>query len=314
MKFTISMFRLGVNRFALTGAAALMTATPNVRAQHAFTTISVPGGQPTEAYGISGNDIVGTYFSDGIIYGFLYNGSSYTTLAVPGAVQTQALGVFGNDVAGEYEGSGSPQGFLYNGSTYLTLSVPGAQSTCATCISGNTVLGFYNGNQGFLYNISDNTYTTLNVPGMPYGVSGNNIVGYSFSNGEPYGFLYNGSGYTTLDVPGSLYTEAYGISGNNIVGYYEGGSGGFNGFLDDGNTYATLDVPGAVESWAFGISGNEIVGAYTTPDGDQYGFLATPVPEPAPILLLAAGGLALTGRRYHARRRDSSLFNRRQNV
>ena len=46
------------------------------------------------------------------------------------------------------------------------------------------------------------------------------IVGYywyaaSFSF---HGFIYDGTTYTTLDVPGASYTYAYGIDGGNIVG------------------------------------------------------------------------------------------------
>jgi len=55
---------------------------------------------------------------------------------------------------------------------------------------------------------------------------GNNIVGRSGLSG----FLYNGSSYTTLSVPGGGTTCAYGISGNNVVGFYNNGSGA-QGFL-----------------------------------------------------------------------------------
>jgi hypothetical protein len=44
-------------------------------------------------------------------------------------------------------------------------------------------------------------------------VSGNNVIGdYDDAGGTEHGFLYNGSGYTTLDPPGSRCTYAYGVS------------------------------------------------------------------------------------------------------
>src|ERR1022692_543423 len=195
----------------------LLVATINAQAQYNYTTFSVPGGEFTQANGISGNNIVGDYFIIASPYfeGFLYNGGSYTTLSVPGAINSYASGISGNNTVGYYEsGSGNSEGFLYNGSSYLTLSVPGAQNTYA------------------------------------YGISGNNIVGYYIDATGIHGFLYDGNSYNTLDVPGASYTQAYGIDGNNIVGYYE------------------TDVYGEYQS-----------------------FLATPVPEPSVLWLLAGGSV-----------------------
>lgn len=84
----------------------------------------------------------------------------------------------------------------------------------------------------------------------------------------------NSSGitFTTLNFPGSAYTELSSIDGNNIVGYYEAASGGQHGFLYDGVNWTTLDVPFprspsqpfllAYDTRAFGISGDRIVGWY----------------------------------------------------
>jgi hypothetical protein len=54
------------------------------------------------------------------------------------------------------------------------------------------------------------------------GVSGGNVVGYYYENGNYYGFLYNGSSYTTLTVD-SAGTIAWGISGDDVVGDYDNG-------------------------------------------------------------------------------------------
>ena len=58
------------------------------------------------------------------------------------------------------------------------------------------------------------------------------IVG-AYTEDDPsnrtHGFLYDGTTYTTFDVPGATYTYAYGIDGGNIVGYYDVGSE--HGFL-----------------------------------------------------------------------------------
>jgi hypothetical protein len=80
--------------------------------------------------------------------------------------------------------------------------------------------------------------------GMDSYVSDNNVVGQFYdAGGIEHGFLYNGSGYTTLDYPGSTDTEAFGISGNNVIGaYYSGGTS--HGFLYNVPEPSTLALIG----------------------------------------------------------------------
>src|SRR5208337_4579084 len=64
----------------------------------------------TQAYGISGNNIVGDYYdSSSNEHGFLYNGSTWTTiddpLASAGVDGTQANGISGNNIVGYYTDS-----------------------------------------------------------------------------------------------------------------------------------------------------------------------------------------------------------------
>jgi hypothetical protein len=245
---------------------------------------------------------------------------NYTILNVPGAVETLALGVSGDEVVGESRWTSSgPYGFLYDGSSYTTLSVPGAPETIALGVSGNEIVGFYNslGNTyGFVYNISNQTYTTLSVPGaqgstVATGISGNNIVGYYWDGTANQGFLYddNDGSYTTLSIPAEQQTWAIGVSGNDIMvdtGFYAGRTFLYN---INGQTYTglpflgvsisgdyiltssevynlkkqtytalNLNVPEAESTTASGISGHDIVGWFVNISGLDEGFLATPVP------------------------------------
>ena len=67
------------------------------------------------------------------------------------------------------------------------------------------------------------TWTT--IPIIPSGIDGSNIVGgnqlYNLTTG----------GFTTLNYPGAMQTEARGIGSNSIVGGYEDSSGVGHGFL-----------------------------------------------------------------------------------
>lgn len=310
----------------LISSILVLAALSNAYADYNYTTLSVPGYE-TYAFGISGNSIVGAYKANGPTpaVSFLYNGpaysyvydsttQTYTTLTPPG--YSEAWGISGNNIVGQEEGVG----YLYNGSTYTTIQFPG-ESTAATGISGGNIVGFYNNgassSNGFVYD--GTTYTTLSAPGassggpylvgpwekgtLAFGISGNNIVGwYTDANSVVHGFLYNGTAYATLDVPGGSNTWAFGISGNNIVGTYEDASG-YEGFLYNitTQTYTSLQVPGSTWTEAWGIDGNNIVGWYRA-GGVDYGFLATPTPVPTSLLLLAPGLVALAAVRRRVRK------------
>jgi hypothetical protein len=104
----------------------------------AFTTLNDPlmatngnGAGGTQAFGISGANVVGAYTTDEEIHGFLYNGSGYTTLDDPLAgmggngMGTYARAISGRNIVGYYFDSNIiAHGFIYNGSTYTTLDDP----------------------------------------------------------------------------------------------------------------------------------------------------------------------------------------------
>jgi len=202
------------------------------------------------------------------------------------------------------------------GIDWSTLDVPGAgvngtPDTYAAGISGTTVVGYYRATEnsqiqlhGFIYDAGPDpqhgTYTNTSLDGppgsvlsngfpYPFGISGSRIVGsYADSSGSPYGYLYDGSNYTTLIAPFQDVhrTYAYGIDGSNIVGaYYVNNifgtpAAGNYGYLYDGSSYATINDPNAhsdsgyqTNTYAFGISGSNIVGYYQDNNDNFHGFL-----------------------------------------
>ena len=306
------------------GSVVLLCGSLTARGQ-TFTPLVDPLANlgPTEAYGISGSNVVGYYEPSGgfiapeadsgpgtTANGFIYNinTNSYSSLYDPLATEgTYAYGIDGSNVVGSYENSNGVFGFLYNGNTYTTLSDPLAtptnEGTQARGISGNDVVGTYFGSDnryhGFLYNINTNTYTTLDYPNpsgdsAAFGISANNVVG-EIGNDDGPSYLYNISAntYTSLAVPldGGF---AYGIDGGNIVGYYD--SGGSNGFLYDGGTFTTIDDPSAVNTTLTDISGNNIVGYAGGSGTSIYGVIVS-VPEPSPAYLVVVTALGLFARR-----------------
>src|SRR5262249_45345122 len=141
---------------------------------------------------------------------FLYDGTNISTLAVPGASQTTATAVSGNNIAGLYWDGAGQHVFVKSGSTYNTLNVPGGTSPPqVTGISGNTIVGYYNGAGGSQvgYAYDGTTLKTLMFPGAlgttVYGSSGSLIVG-AYSDGKAgHSFIYDGSNYSSFNLPGA---------------------------------------------------------------------------------------------------------------
>jgi hypothetical protein len=89
------------------------------------------------------------------------------------------------------------------------------------------------------------------------------VVGsYVGADSKGHGYLYDGTSYKTLDVPGAIGTYAAAVSGKNVVGQF-GEDGTSYGFFYNGTSYKTLVVPGSTETIPQSVSGNNVGGKYT---------------------------------------------------
>ena len=188
-----------------------------------------------QAYGISGNNIVGVYDDNIATHGFLYTAGSWRTLDDPLAkYNTIPVGISGSNIVGSYEDSSpSIHKFFYNGSTWMILG--GALASASIT-----------------------------------GVAGNNILGYlTGADKQVHGFIYNGVTLTTLDHPlagtnrvfgNMIGTRVAGMSGNTVVGSYDDTNGVTHGFIANlqpfqlsimqtGNV-ATVAWPYSVVGWS----------------------------------------------------------------
>jgi hypothetical protein len=295
--------------FAL--AVASLVAAPGVSrggTTYSYMTLDVPGATSTQAFGISGDVVVGSYEdSQGVTHGFSETGGAYTTLDVPGATSTTANGVDGGTVVGTYtglyQGVFGYYGFTESGGNYVTLSDPLGTDTYAEGIDGGNVVGIYENGGYYGYIENNGIYTTLNDPSgngitEPHGISGNTVVGV-LAGPNFQGFSETGGVYTALDdvADGSSEVYAAGIDGSTVVGFYNADAAD-HGFVETDGIYTALEVPGAINTSPYGISGNTIVGSYADDEGNTNGFIAAPVPEPGSLSLLGLGGSSLlVGRR-----------------
>jgi len=88
--------------------------------------------------------------------------------------------------------------------------------------------------------VGNNQATDINNAGLTSGFYLTN------SGADSSGFLFNGSTLTSLEFPGSSFTQAFGLNNDGqVVGTYIDSSGVMHGFVYDVNTgtFETVDDP-----------------------------------------------------------------------
>jgi probable HAF family extracellular repeat protein len=215
-------------------APAFFGAEPALRLR--FTEIMLPGSvQFPTAWGIDdAGDIDGWYYdASSIEHGYIYAGGVLTNIDDPSGTPTLPRGISRNGafVVGEYtKPSGDNHGFVYSGGTFTDV--------------GTDTLNGANG---------------VNDAGL--------IVGsYAHCQYCPsHGFLFDGTTYTTIDVPHMSETSIVAINDHGVM-LMNGVSNGnvYHAFTYDGKTFTKIDVPGASNTFAEGINDRgDVVLSYT---------------------------------------------------
>ena len=169
----------------------------------------------------------------------------------------------------------------------IPIAVPGSWFTSAVGINdAGEITGSYSKPQepirGY-FRTRRGRFITLDVPGSNLTeASGINDLGHVVGDyrdavtGVYHGFLWDGEGFSTIDVPfpGVTSAAAHGINSvGEIVGTYDDASGR-HGFLLSGGVFSSVDVPGATSTSLHDINDRgHIVGGYAVSDTMSYSFL-----------------------------------------
>ncbi len=215
-----------------------------------FQTLMYPGENFTYPQGIDGDNIVG-YFKDSgaVSHGFMYDGITWTQLDHTSGYQTEMLGVYGDSYIGYYYDGTNYHGCLYDSGTdtWTTIDRPSYANTKFTSIYGNVIIGnsgnnYSNVNTGFMYNISNDTWTSIdygvdgdpNSPQMTWyqstnieDVNATHILAYYETSGAvKINFIYeiSSGSYSLLAYDQTNSEQACGMNSiEDFVGYREGG-------------------------------------------------------------------------------------------
>jgi len=315
-----------MNRFSVCIVSLLillmLAATP-APAVLVYRGITIPG---VNDFAISNSndsgDLVGAYANaDGSEHAFAYIGGHFSDIAYPGAALTVVTGLNNLGQVSGWQfipGVNVGSSFIWQAGAFTPFDFPGSPGTLAFGINdagqiaGDVYDQYYANNQAFL--AGRGILDTYAVPGAPdtYGgpITNSGLRGVTgiFADGRYISYILGLDKAVLATVSLAGFAESY-INGINDAGLSvlngKDADGTAHGFLRDlDGTLTALAFPGAASTSADDIDSlGRVYGTYLSPDGLRHGFVAVDVPEPASIVLLAAGitAFAIMRRRHRLR-------------
>jgi uncharacterized membrane protein len=300
---------IAVLLFAISRLAALA-------GDYTFQLVAAPGYTHSRGYGInnSGAIVLGVGSAEASFH--RDSSGTFTQILYSGHTPTVAFGInnLGVIVGDAYNPpTDSYIGFIRAADgTFSNFSYPGAfgpdKGMQANDINDSgTVVGGYvvnSSDSGAFIRLSDGQFKTFRFMDNPdtsaYGINNaGEITGQIFDGiagqvSHQSSFLRYADGtFVSIAVPGASETQAFGINDSGqVVGLYF--DNGAHGFVRDGNgTFSSFDVPGAESTQPCSINDSGQISGFALVNGRNYAFIATPVPEPSTLALLAIGGVAI---------------------
>jgi PEP-CTERM motif len=255
-----------------------------------FTRENFPNPSPppatlfTQVFGIdAAGNTVGFYVTNptvGTTSGFARSaGGTFTTVNQPGFVFNQLLGINLSGTTAAGYSSTDPAGMV----NQQAITVSGGPSFTSPVFT----------------NINALLPANFNSQATGVNNSGEVVGFYQNAAGDFSAFMDVGGKITSFEFPGSMSTQALGVNNlGEIVGDYLDAAGVMHGFLDNLGALTTLDPTGSTATTINGLNDQgTVVGFYVNAAGNTIGtigtVITTTVPEPASMLLLGTGLLAI---------------------
>jgi uncharacterized membrane protein len=317
-------------------AAASSFAAPALANPYQAQTLSLPGASNINAFDINNaGQVVGSLELGGMVQPFVWQDGSMEVRSLPdGALAGYfigisdgglAVGAWSNSLVDDGNGNMVPGNFqgLIDDDGGVTISRPGAQETFLRGISpdGFWISGYSVDSdgtvRGFVFDRNSGVYTDVGLANsrfpLPQGINAfGQVAGSDFITSDDGntilsrpGFIYDIDSGTRFDIqlPGTQRTAFRDIDSNFVpagwVRYPDAGN-------PAGRTVGWIGLEAGAVEVSFGDGSNTTIqglndagwisGSYAI--GDQFfGYVAAPVPEPTPALLLLAGLVTLAWHR-----------------
>ena len=307
-------------------AIAALSGVARAQPIYSFTTIDPAGSSATFAQGINNSGQIVGNFNDAqnVSHGFLRSSAgTYTTFDYPGATGTYAADInSAGQIIGTYTDSAfNTHSYLLSGGTFSPLIYPGSVQTLAYGINtaGQVVGGYVDSGQnrhGFLLN--GGVYSTVDVPGAAdnvgaFGINAaGHIVGVSGDANSVYGgyLRARAAPFRPSDFRGRTRPiRSASTPSESSPGFTSAARIFWDSFSATARTRRSRKPAGFTDTIPNKLNDlDQVVGTYTSGDGMIHGFLATPVPEPTSLALVALAAAGATWRRFR-RNRDELLKN-----
>jgi hypothetical protein len=256
-----------------------------------FRTIIFPGDTFTQTLGINDFDKIAGYHGAVINKGFVFEfPSDFDLENFPNSAQTQVIGINNRGYTDGFyiDAAGTTHGFLDIKGNFTTVDFPGTTFNQLLGLNDHDqAAGYYADAAGIDHPyIFDNNGGVFLVITIPAAVGGAQATGIN-NDGSISGFYIDGAGvnrgflifkgqFTTLNFPGSTFTQAFGLNNKDeVVGVYMVGSATHGFIFDDGRFESVDDPEGVGTTTVNGVNDRvELVGFYVDRAGNTDGFAA----------------------------------------
>jgi hypothetical protein len=288
MKKFVFPLTLGVVFFLST---SMLISAPESR--FSFQTVIFPGDTFTQLLGINDREMIAGYHGANLNKGFVFTfPNNFTAENFPGSAQTQVIGINnqGHTDGFYIDSAGTNHGFLDIDGNFTTVDFPGTTFNQLLGLNiHDQAAGYYADAAGidhpYIFDNDGGIFLVITIPAAAGGAQATGINNsgaisgfYIDSAGVNHGFVLANGKFTTLDFPGSIFTQALGLNNEDeVVGTYMDTAKLSHGFIWDDGHFQSVDDPQGVGTTVInGINDRrQFVGFFVDSTGNTDGFVAS---------------------------------------